>query len=278
MFKIANAEIGRLTQGVLFSCAYADRYPDSSVAGLIITARCDFAQNKYPVVNYVPVVPFKAWLRADGFEIIKDRCLKQVESEVKKLLEDWGIAESVLLATSLRQVIQSHLSSLDPRQQKKLEQRGLKVVERWELLESLGYGSHAELTEQFGPIIDGVVKDLLSYKLSGQYFLPAITPTEGGDPHVALLRESSYLPRVLSVELSNGLASNSSVVAANPHWSRWVHFNGGDDMAMPIGLVPSPFIEHLLQSFGMLFGRIGILDAPKTLIATLCGIAKEGQA
>jgi hypothetical protein len=278
MFRIAKAEIGRLTQGVLFSCAFADRYSSCPVTGLVITARCDFAQDKYPVVNYVPVVPFSAWLRADGFDIIKDRCVKQVEAEIKKLLEDWGIAESVLLANTLRQVIESYLLQLDARQRKKLEQRGLKVVERWELLESSADGQHVKLASQFGSIIEAVVKDLLGYKLSGHYFLPAVTPSEGDDAHVALLREASYLPRVLSIELSNGLVSESPLFVANPHWSRWIRLDSPDDMAMPIGLVPSPYIEHLLQSFGMLFGRIGIVDAPKSLVAAMCEIAKEGAA
>jgi hypothetical protein len=34
-----------------------------------------------------------------------------------------------------------------------------------------------------------------------------------------------------------------------------------DDLAMPISIVTSPNIEHFMQSFALLFSRIGI-DAP----------------
>lgn len=54
------------TQGTVFSCAYAEDYTDTSVYGLVITARCDAAQDKAPIFSYIPVVSLPDWVLCDG--------------------------------------------------------------------------------------------------------------------------------------------------------------------------------------------------------------------
>jgi hypothetical protein len=38
---------------------------------------------------------------------------------------------------------------------------------------------------------------------------------------------------------------------------------------MPLGLLRSPNLEHLMQSFALFFGRIGIADIPPKYVAQL---------
>jgi hypothetical protein len=54
--QILKPTLGLLSQGTIFSCASAEDYPDCLVHGLVITARCDIAQSKVPIFNYLPVV------------------------------------------------------------------------------------------------------------------------------------------------------------------------------------------------------------------------------
>lgn len=43
--------LGQLNQGSIFSCGQAERYPGCSVGGVVLTARCDLAQDKFNVLN-----------------------------------------------------------------------------------------------------------------------------------------------------------------------------------------------------------------------------------
>jgi len=47
------------------------------------------------------------------------------------------------------------------------------------------------------------------------------------------------------------------------------------DFAMPIGEIVSPYVEHLLQTFSHLFGRIGLPDPDRAKVDELSGIRPE---
>lgn len=43
-----------------------------------------------------------------------------------------------------------------------------------------------------------------------------------------------------------------------------------NDIAMPISMLNSPNMEHLMQTFSNLFGRIGISNIPNDYVQELC--------
>lgn len=79
------------TQGTVFSCAYAEDYPETTSYGLVITARCDAAQDKAPIFSYIPVVPLDDWILCDGASIAMDRihadCLNTLRNHLKSASE-----------------------------------------------------------------------------------------------------------------------------------------------------------------------------------------------
>jgi hypothetical protein len=42
-----------------------------------------------------------------------------------------------------------------------------------------------------------------------------------------------------------------------------------DDLAMPVGIISSPNLEHLMQTFAMMFGRIGLPDPDPSYVSAL---------
>lgn len=70
---IKNPRPGRLTQGSVFCGADAEDYITEPVWGAIITARCDTAHEKVPVLNYLPIVRVTDWLHVHGALIVFDR-------------------------------------------------------------------------------------------------------------------------------------------------------------------------------------------------------------
>lgn len=272
--KIGTPELGRLTQGTIFSCAYAERYEGSCVHGIVITARCDLAQDKFPILNFIPIVAFDDWIRKDGFEIAYARAEKSAAAEQSSLLKEWMLSESLLLGNSIERIVDVYTSGLEGRAQKKARERGGSVVKKMAALASLPTEDIVGLSSIDSKAVDSVVRDVMTHKASGHYFFSTTAPDEGQNCYVGLLREASFLPRDLAIAVAGGIGRQSPDMYKNPLWDRWVRFHDDDDMAMPIGQLLSPDIEHLMQTFGLLFGRIGLADTPQEYIDIFCRRAK----
>lgn len=97
-----------LTQGTIFTCAASEDYLDAAPRGLVITARCDVAHGKAPVISYVPLVGFRAWLFRDGLRLLASRLLAASKGTMRSALRDAGLAESMLDTLSPQTVRDRH--------------------------------------------------------------------------------------------------------------------------------------------------------------------------
>jgi len=105
---LVQPKLGKLTQGSIFCCAVASGYPGSRVYGLTITARCDVAQDKYPVLNYLPVVELKDWLRVDGLEILKETETREQNGRLTGALKQANVSPSIRTSISLEEIARVH--------------------------------------------------------------------------------------------------------------------------------------------------------------------------
>jgi len=268
--KVVFPDQGRITQGVVFSNLRSLRYDGVEVHGLVITARCDLAQGKFPILNYVPVVEFAHWLEHDGLDIVLSRCQKQCSTEVKRLLKEWEIAESILTAVSLREVVNTFVGDATGNARKKRQHQADKVVGRFEGIKDPKCQTVDWVSDNFPSERRAVIRELMTHKISGHYFLPAIKFGEELACYVALLREASFLPRELALAIERGLSASSPELARNPFWNRWMALDAPSAMSMPVGAIPSPHLEHLLQNFALLFSRIGLDDMTEEHISKYC--------
>ena len=99
---------GEFTQGTVFSCAYAEDYPDVVIYGLVITARCDAAQDKTPIFSYIPAVSLHDWMLCDGANIAMDRLGADCQGNLRKALKDAELSESLLETKALDEIYESH--------------------------------------------------------------------------------------------------------------------------------------------------------------------------
>lgn len=262
--------LGEVTQGTLFNCAVADRYQGKSVWGLAITARCDIANDKYPVLNYLPVVTLLDWMHCDGLEILYGNALKSARGSFESTLKQAGVALSVLASISRQEVVTSFFDADDVgKAQKKLATKAHEQADRLDRLDAL----NTEATEDRNQFLytyqkeaSVLVKDLMENKVPSFYFLPSVTDANENEGYVVLLRESAFLPRRIAKEVANGVDRPSSSGSELE-----VHLSfAQDDFAMPVGQVPSPNIEHILQTFSYMFGRIGLENYPADFISSVC--------
>jgi len=257
---------GEFTQGTVFSCASAEDYPQTSVYGLVITARCDAVQDKTPIFSYIPVVQLHEWMLCDGANIAMDRIRADCQGILRKALKDASLSDSLLDTKTVYEVYDSHFKPREIEKawntrcskiratmdtyvttQRLRAESGLKEERRLHLL------AHTTM-------VDTVLKELTSNRLAGFYLLrdmPSLAGDEGN--YVALLREIHHIPTSLTREIVGGLSKEAWAPRASES-PRCPRFFAADDLAAPVAKLKSPWIEHLMQGFTMLFARIGVVD------------------
>ncbi|WP_068117533.1 hypothetical protein [Tropicimonas marinistellae] len=260
-----------MTQGTLFNCAKADRYKGKRVYGLAITARCDVANDKYPVLNYLPVVSLLDWMHCDGIEILLSNAQKNAHSQFLNILKQAGIASSVLDAVDRQTLVAAYFDAEDaPKALTKQSKKAHEVADLLDHLYSISTACEVDrnwLLERYSKEASSLVKDLVQNKVLSFYYLPSVTDENERDGFVVLLRESAFLPRKIAKQLAVGLPKP---IGEDPDLQSQLSF-AHEDFAMPIGQIPSPHIEHLIQTFSYMFGRIGLEDYTEDFVADVCG-------
>ena len=114
-----------------------------------------------------------------------------------------------------------------------------------------------------------IIREVIEHKLGGYYFLPTVQTDMPASSGVILMREVAHVPRPMFTLLSEG-ASKREVTSLDSRYSRYFSFSI-DDMVMPVSQVTSPVLEHILQTFGYLFGRIGLSNHEEGHIRAIAG-------
>lgn len=253
------------TQGTVFSCGYAEIYQASSVYGLVITARCDAAQEKAPMFSYIPVVSLQDWILSDGASVITERIGADCLNTIKNYLKAENLSDSLLATKNLDEIYDTHFKHMEA--EKGREKKCAKMKTTIEAFKTNNNIIEASTVEQrrrhlieYPAITECVIKELSKNKLSGFYLLrdmPMLDDSKGD--FVALLREIHHIPSTLAREIVAGLTKDSwaqrdqSAASCPRFWGR-------DDLAAPVAKLRSPWIEHLMQNFSLLFSRIGVAD------------------
>lgn len=253
------------TQGTVFSYGYAEAYQASSVYGLVITARCDAAQEKAPMFSYIPVVRLHDWMLSDGASIVMERIGADCLNTVKNYLKKEQLSASLLATKSLDEIYDTHFKRWEDD-----KGRGKMCLKMKTTIEAFKSNSHivgASTVEQrrqhlmkYSATTECVVKELSKNNLSGFYLLremPMLDDTKGD--FVALLREIHHIPSALAREMVAGLTKDSWL-ERDESTASCPRFWGDDDLAAPVAKLRSPWIEHLMQNFSLLFSRIGVAD------------------
>ncbi|MCK1379362.1 hypothetical protein IVB33_17240 [Bradyrhizobium sp. 24] len=278
MKMLKHPILGRLNQGVVFTSAKAERYPRCDVSGIIVTARCDIEQDKFNVLNYVPVVRLSDWLAVDGYDICLNRAAADLQGRIRRALKSLELPDSLLLSQSLTSIFE--IVVRDPeasRSTRKAEPTFIELIRIEAIIDRCLTGtarSNPDFYEQFESFGRSLIKELINHRLTGYYYLPAIDANSEQEGFVALLREVTYLPRSLVGLIANGVGPDDGKLEAFPNWAAYLDFEASP-FAMPIGELISPHIEHLLQTFSYLFGRIGLPDHDEGTIERMCNVKPE---
>ena len=267
-----------LTQGTIFTCAASEDYSDAAPRGLVITARCDVAHGKAPVISYVPLIDFRAWLFRDGLRLLASRILAASRGAMKAALRDAGLAES-MLDTLSPHTVREHLAEMTLKAERNAAKRYADAEAKKEVAETAlaaapGTKAVADLFNAEAKEYHRMLQELLSNGVSDYHFIERSEPDEVCEGYVALLREIRYLPTALAGELKNGIDFQrfTELCCDQPRYADKLTIADEEQYAMPVGMLQSPFTELFMQRFTNLYARIGVTDFSPDLMKSLRGI------
>lgn len=263
MFDAPRAN--EFTQGTVFSCAYGESYKDKSICGLVITARCDAAQEKVSVFSYVPVVPLSAWMLVDGAAIVLARVEAECLNTLRNILKVAKLSESLLKSHTFDAIYAAHFQPHEYEKSKKSQcDKFRDVVQRYNencalQLDQTDIMQLKKHLAHYQVMVDAVLKELVGHRLAGNYLLCKLDNFTDDSDHVALLREVYHIPSWIAKRITKGISAeewdaNESPLSLCPRF----HLKG--DISLPVGKLKSPWVEHLMQNFALLFSRIGVKD------------------
>lgn len=264
-----NAIIGKIDQGTIFNGAIAEDYHHCEVQGLIITASCDIANDKVKKYSYLPIVKFNDWLRRDFWEIFFHRSTQQEKSNLRSLFKQKGLSTNLIDQFDHEELY----SKLSEDFSKKENVRFKKIIDNILDLNNCNSQKPESKTQSMDKILSNYKKsvvsifnELTSHKLSGYYFLEAISPDDISGPYIILLREIRHLNRNIIKDISKGLSPGALKQHVEDSIQNALNLDiNYSEMMMPLGHINPPFIQHIMQNFSELFSRIGVDDFKKSI-------------
>ncbi|WP_147444241.1 MULTISPECIES: hypothetical protein [Corallococcus] len=267
---------GKIEQGSIFSGALSEDYKGCDIHGLIITARCDLAHDKTQIFNYLPIAKMQDWIDRDFKSIVCQRWMNEIEGNLRSTLNTAGHSPNILTTEPLASIIEKLFPADAADKKTKTARDRLEKINSTILkLEKINKENKLKPflppdDKSFASICRQALDDCIRQKLSGYYFLDSISPDGDKHGYVALLREVRHLPRNLAIKIAAGIEKPEYELHCrhHPEAANKICFDS-TDFAFPIGVLRSPEIEHLLQSFSLLFSRIGLTDPETTYIDKL---------
>lgn len=241
-----------LDQGCIFSGGVSDLYRGCNISGIIITPRCDIAQQKISTIHYLPVISFSDW---ETYYLSSEYQRFEIAKTEKRLL---AFCNKYQLSTSIydqKYNIPDEIVSqmLDGNPESK------KIIEDIKLLKNIRNiqycRNHIKEWSQYKTRIS----ELIDNKMHSFYLLE---DWEKKGYVVVLLREVRHLSFSMAQKLENGITERT----LEEHLFLQNELARSDNQRLEYVYkcrVVSPFIEHIIQAFSYNFTRIGIDDIDK---------------
>lgn len=266
------------TQGLLFYGARSDFNPGRACYGIVITARCDLAQKKVKHVHFVTAITFEDWIKVECMMIVAAEQIKEAQNAIKKNMNELNL-NSKLIEVFGPDKCRTVLLATEPdvRKRSTIERE----IEKWRIADQIrnGKGLRDEVIESFWgdssiqKKASSKIKLLVEHKLNGYYFLPK---QDNYSELVVNFRDIQSMTvdgfeQLISKKI-DCLELDERSCGAEIHKTFFLEKR--DDFACDIAVIRSPAIEHLMQSFALLYSRIGLEDLDEEYKSELSNVQR----
>lgn len=270
--RLNKPRLETIEQGAIFNCVSVLNYEKWPCCGIVITARCDLAHNKASVINYLPVVPYEAWLKQELIPLI----LTDISKSLKKSLDsnlrtNFGITQSLLDTFPIEQIIQKEVQNVS--QRKKMLEDFNKIKTSEQILQNPSFNNSLPAKELLNEKeVKKQIERLVKQEFSEYYFISHLDSYEKNNlsPSVVLLRYMQTITLSQMFKISKGVEQDEIENNSISHLT----FDF-EPICMVTGVLRSPDIEHLAQTFSRLYTRIGLEDQESDVIEVCLSKARN---
>ena len=263
-------------QGTIYYGFRSEKYPEVPCYSVIISARCDIANEKISKLYYLTAVDAHEWFcTANGFFCAFDSHIASCRQNLKEKVESYGINTEVLEKfdeQNAKIVLTSHLQGKD------LQKALVEYDSLYSLIRpDMDYNARKIMLRDFDQkkkknIISNFLYDISSGRKNHYHFIPRLAYSDTIEKTKGLIVDLQEIG-ILSLDEAKlidspgidyqALLSNPRIKRKSKEFSERFWLETEEDYVYKEGQLQSPWCELLLQRFAMDFIRVGVDGASK---------------
>ncbi|MCM1500501.1 MAG: hypothetical protein NC124_18725 [Clostridium sp.] len=266
----------KFTQGTIIEYVRSTKYPNIKCVGLVISARCDLAQEKISQFHCLSAMNIEEWIYEVLFENVANERKNNILGEIKKYCVRKNLDYSTLCGMSVDNANQILMKSASPKEQKNIQ----KIIDdRNDIEKLLKTKMEKKEKEVFlsrnKKIVVSKLKALYNSSLTRFAFVPE-KAYSGGTSNVkgvvvdlqdVIQLDIKVKEPLLAYEFDYILQKEQGM---REYINRYFFFESESDFVIAENVVTSPWIEYVLQRFANSFIRIGVDNALEYEIEDYC--------
>lgn len=264
-----------ITQGTLITSIRSEKYCGINCFGIVITARCDLANNKIQKIFYLEAIELEKWiLSKSGFDNMINNTLKNVSNALEKNMSDngleWDVAKNFSM-DEFAKIVDEGLESNANQKKNKMKNDFKKYK---------NYINSSISTDEKKLILQEQIKDVKSAMINianGQNSYYVYIPPEAIDNNVQYgivvdLQQLDYFDMDImkdlsecSIDIKNRDLNKEKIEL----YDKRFFLSDSPGYSIALCNMKSPWIEYLMQHFSNLFARIGVDNPSKEDISAI---------
>lgn len=266
------------TQGTIIEDIRSEKYKGVRCKGVVITARCDIANQKVYNIHYLSALEMKDWLK----EVLVPEILKEkrddVLSSIKQFAKTYRLDYKTLIDMGYDTALQVMESTATKAKEK---QKAAEWVNEWKqqdelISRSLDDKEKQEILKKYGS--KKLIKKLTpiyNYNYAKYCFIPKCAYAEEGsmtDGLVVDLQDICQMSMNTAQEIKEYKYDYELITDEDKRKeiNERFFFEDQADFVIMDNVIESPWNERLLQEFSFMFARIGLDNADAEQIEEYC--------
>lgn len=275
----------KITQGSILNNIRSIRYPDTKCFGIIISARCDLAQDKTKSLHMLTALPLSTWIEKCLYPSMCLDKIKEILNSFQDIinkhglnrdtLEEWGPDKTLDLFRKINE--SDHSIAAKDKQWKQIEKR----LQEWkDCLNSSSQVADSKKIKKFLGENKRRFKSKIEELNNGANMKFCLIPESGYnnndtakvDGIVVDLYDIMQIDIKHKRPIEHGQYDYQTIMSEDQRAeiNHLFYFEDEDDFIVKLYQIQSPWTEYLLQHFANAFIRIGVDNWAKTTVENYC--------
>ena len=265
-----------MTQGMILNNVRSEKYNSVKCYGVVITSRCDIANQKIDTIHFLIAVLFEDWFKNICIKSEIEKLINEKENNLKKKFDSVGLDFDAM----------KKIDAIDLENQKeKYSPKIISIIKEFDIYKKLEYSR-----DNINILTNDDMKSL-NIKITNRLIDKVRHLFNCDDNNYCYINSSGNMWNNMVVDLreirsipfemfkiiceygldynSINLSVGSKEIVEKNKVNEIFYFNTKDDFIIADYPIKSPWLEHLLQKFSNAYGRIGVDNPSKDDIEDL---------